>query len=151
MKKRSRNYLIPSERTLYLFANFVREMGAGQRIAGFQASCHLAQGAHNELELAQVAAACLAVEGVRAQGEALDSRQITVERIRRQPSHAVARQVEKVPAIFETVHEFDLPFTHGVDRFVRWLNQLDSRHCRSRKRARWRRFQKFAGVIPSAS
>ena len=46
----------------------------------------LAQGAHNELELAQVAAACLAVEGVRSQGEALESSQIAVERIRCQAS-----------------------------------------------------------------
>ena len=87
MKKRSRNYLISSERTLYLFANFVREMGAGQRLADFRASCHLAQGAYNELELAQVAAACLAVEGVRAQGEALESS------VRSRSSESDARRV----------------------------------------------------------
>jgi hypothetical protein len=78
MKKRSRKFLIPSERTLYLFTNMVREAGAGKRLAGFRAGCHMAQGVRDQLELAQVEAACLAVEDVRSQGEALQSSQIAV-------------------------------------------------------------------------
>ena len=67
MKKRSREFLILSECTLYLCANIIGKAIAGKWLAVFQTGGQSAQGASDELELTQITPAGRAIERVHSQ------------------------------------------------------------------------------------